>query len=56
MENTEDPRAKAKARILRARCFDERLMPTEARREYRRYLEEWPRGEFAEEARRAAAE
>lgn len=56
VEQAEEPAVKSKARILRARCYDDRLMPEEARREYRRYLQEAPAGEFAAEARRGAAE
>lgn len=44
-----------KARILRARCFDDRVMPVEADAEYRRYLRDFPTGRFAAEARSAVA-
>ncbi|MFN7135040.1 MAG: hypothetical protein ACK4N5_23390 [Myxococcales bacterium] len=44
-----------KARILRARCYDERVQPVDADAEYRRYLREYPHGKFADEARRATA-
>ncbi len=47
------PELMERARYLRARCFDERLMPHEAEREYRRYLEEFPSGRWAREAREA---
>jgi hypothetical protein len=53
LEVSEDVHARERARILRARCYDERLLPLEAEQEYRKYLSEFPRGRFAEEARRA---
>lgn len=45
-----------KARMLRARCYDSRVRPDLSEIEYRRYLEVWPKGRFAEEARKALAE
>ena len=44
------------ARILRARCFDARIRTDLSEIEYRRYLETWPKGRYAEEARKAIAE
>lgn len=44
------------ARILRARCYDSRVRLDLAEIEYRRYLEVWPKGRFAPEARKALAE
>jgi hypothetical protein len=41
------------ARYLRARCFEERLAPAEARAEYQRYLREFPKGRYVREARAA---
>ncbi len=41
------------ARIFRARCFALELRPRQAINEYRKYLEEYPRGRFLEEARDA---
>lgn len=41
------------ARYLRARCFEERLSPTEARAEYERYLREFPKGRYVREAQAA---
>jgi hypothetical protein len=41
------------ARYLRARCFEERLAPEEARAEYQRYLREFPKGRYAREAKAA---
>ncbi len=41
------------ARYLRARCFEERLAPQDAAAEYRRYLREYPRGRYVDEARTA---
>jgi len=41
------------ARYLRARCFEERLAPAEAKAEYQRYLREFPKGRYAREARTA---
>lgn len=45
-----------KARILRARCYDSRVRPDLSDIEYRRYLESWPKGKFADEARAAITE
>jgi hypothetical protein len=41
------------ARYLRARCFEERLAPEEARAEYQRYLREFPKGRYSREAKAA---
>ena len=41
------------ARVLRARCFDVQMRPRQAMGEYRKYLEEYPRGKFAAEAHEA---
>ncbi|MDX2013348.1 MAG: FecR domain-containing protein [Myxococcaceae bacterium] len=41
------------ARVLRARCFDAQLRPRQAMGEYVKYLEAFPKGRFAEEARTA---
>lgn len=41
------------ARVLRARCFDVQLRPRQAMSEYVKYLEAFPRGRFAGEARAA---
>ncbi len=41
------------ARILKARCFDIGLRPRQAMVEYRKYLETYPAGRFAAEAREA---
>jgi hypothetical protein len=41
------------ARVFRARCFALELRPRQAINEYRKYLEEYPRGRFVEEARDA---
>ncbi len=53
VEVSEDVAARERARILKARCHDERLEPILAEREYRKYLEDFPRGRHAAEARRA---
>jgi hypothetical protein len=45
-----------KARILRARCFDARIRPDLSEIEYRYYLQAWPTGRYAIEARQAIAE
>ncbi|WP_426750094.1 FecR domain-containing protein [Myxococcus sp. Y35] len=47
------PRAshREQARYLRARCFEEKLESHRARDEYRQYLQEFPRGRYAKEAR-----
>lgn len=42
---------KAKARITKARCHDERLEPGKAAADYSRYLRDFPDGEAASEAR-----
>ncbi len=55
-ETSEDGGSREIARILRARCFDDRLEPVKAQREYRKYLNRHPAGRFAGEARRALAE
>jgi ferric-dicitrate binding protein FerR (iron transport regulator) len=49
------PRAnhREQARYLRARCFQEKLQPKAAQGEYRQYLNEFPRGRYAREARTA---
>lgn len=44
------------ARVLRARCFDTQLRPRQAMNEYRKYLEAYPRGQFAVEAHQALGE
>lgn len=44
------------ARVLRARCFDVQMRPRQAMGEYRKYLEEYPRGRFAHEAHEALGE
>jgi hypothetical protein len=41
------------ARVLRARCYDVQLRPRQAMGEYVKYLEAFPKGRFAEEARTA---
>lgn len=41
------------ARVLRARCYELELRPRQAINEYRKYLEEYPRGRFVGEARGA---
>ncbi|GMU60902.1 MAG: hypothetical protein AMXMBFR34_26650 [Myxococcaceae bacterium] len=41
------------ARVLRARCFDVQLRPKQAMNEYRKYLGEYPKGRFVDEAKRA---
>lgn len=41
------------ARVLRARCFNLQLRPRQAVNEYRKYLEEYPRGRFTQEAAEA---
>ncbi|MBL8916000.1 MAG: FecR domain-containing protein [Archangium sp.] len=44
------------ARVLRARCFDVQMRPRQAMGEYRKYLDEYPRGRFAHEAHEALGE
>lgn len=56
VESSEDRKLRERARILRARCFDDTLQPVEAEGEYRRYLQEFPRGDYAAEARRSLEE
>jgi len=41
------------ARVLRARCFNLQLRPRQSVNEYRKYLEEYPRGRYAPEAAEA---
>jgi ferric-dicitrate binding protein FerR (iron transport regulator) len=52
-ESSEDAQLRQRARILRARCFDDLLRPVEAEGEYRRYLQEFPQGDYSSEARRS---
>jgi hypothetical protein len=52
-ETTGDETAREMARVLRARCFDDQLDPDRGEAEYRKYLEEYPAGRFANEARQA---
>lgn len=54
-DDTRDSRTEL-ARVLRARCFDVSLRPRQALNEYRKYLEEYPRGRYAGEARQALGE
>ncbi|MCP3103800.1 FecR domain-containing protein [Myxococcus sp. K15C18031901] len=46
------PRAdhREQARYLKARCFEERLQGTDAKLEYRQYLNDFPRGRYVREA------
>jgi hypothetical protein len=53
IESSRDQRAREMGRILRARCFDEMGLRGQADLEYRRYLEVFPSGRFAAEARGA---
>ncbi len=55
LETGEDQGGRERARIVRARCFAKGRASVEADREYRRYLDEFPTGQFASEARRAIA-
>ncbi|PZR05548.1 MAG: hypothetical protein DI536_32030 [Archangium gephyra] len=41
------------ARVLRARCFDSQMRPRQAMNEYRKYVDEYPRGAHLAEAQRA---
>lgn len=45
--------AAQRARVLRARCFEAELRPRQAMSEYAKYLEAWPKGRYADEARAA---
>lgn len=51
-DDTRSPKSEL-ARALRARCFNSELRPRQALNEYRKYLEEYPRGRFVLEAREA---
>jgi hypothetical protein len=53
VESSESSQARERARVLRARCFDATLRPSDAEREYRLYLRDWPAGAWADEARGA---
>jgi hypothetical protein len=44
------------ARVLLARCYDAKLKPQQANQEYGRYLQQYPRGRYAEEARQVMSE
>jgi len=47
---------KARARILRARCYNQRAKPQQAKAEYLLYLQEFPTGRWVAEARETVAE
>ncbi len=51
-DDTRSPKSEH-ARVLRARCFDLELRPRQASNEYRKYLEEYPRGRHVLEAKEA---
>lgn len=51
--DAEAPSVRANARIVKARCHDERLEPTKAAADYSRYLRDFPDGDAAAEARAA---
>jgi ferric-dicitrate binding protein FerR (iron transport regulator) len=44
------------ARVFRARCFDAMVKPKQASQEYRRYLLQYPRGRYVDEARQVMGE
>ncbi|MFO0598579.1 MAG: FecR domain-containing protein [Myxococcaceae bacterium] len=44
------------ARVITARCFDAQMRPRQAMSAYRKYLEEYPRGRYADEAHQALGE
>ncbi|MFT3706887.1 MAG: FecR domain-containing protein [Archangium sp.] len=44
------------ARVLRARCFDSQMRPRQAMNEYSKYLSEYPKGRFVDEAHQALGE
>jgi hypothetical protein len=44
------------ARVLRARCFDSQMRPRQAMNEYAKYLSEYPKGRFVDEAHQALGE
>ncbi len=50
LEEAEDPLARQYARVLRARCLLRLSRRVEAESEYRRYIEEFPKGQFKDEA------
>jgi hypothetical protein len=54
-EQGDRPETKARARILRARCFVQRAKQTEALAEYLAYLKDFPDGSWVSEARGAVA-
>ncbi len=56
VETSEAREVREEARIARARCFDATLRPTDAEREYRQYLRDWPAGRWTDEARGATEE
>ncbi|MFL5322128.1 MAG: hypothetical protein ACJ790_20870 [Myxococcaceae bacterium] len=51
--DAEEEPVRERARIVKARCHDARVEPDKAGIEYRRYLRDFPTGNFAEEARKA---
>lgn len=51
-DSSRTPRSEL-ARVLRARCYELELRPRQAINEYRKYLEEYPRGRYVDEAREA---
>jgi ferric-dicitrate binding protein FerR (iron transport regulator) len=44
------------ARVYRGRCYDAMLKPKQASQEYRRYLLQYPRGRYVDEARQVMGE
>jgi hypothetical protein len=55
LERSDRADTKARARILRARCFTQRAKPEQAKAEYLAYLHDFPGGRWAWEARGAVA-
>ena len=53
VDRTERAENKARARILRARCFSHHAKPDRALAEYLAYLRDFPSGQWAAEAREA---
>jgi hypothetical protein len=56
IDRSTQPDTRARARILRARCFTHLAREQKAKREYQLYLRDFPNGAWAGEAQEAGAQ